>query len=598
MQNLEPPEVPLELTQMQLPQLTEVQQLEQQPKKDGFFKRLFSRKPKIQENSTSELQSIPEMELPKMDAPTDFGKTDFSNNDVFNLPALPTSDEQLPNVNQQLAELENDITKLEKGEDEVIVGETTLTKGKSKGKIKKGQKRKLGKLDESSQFDWAREIEEQEILIHDNNRFNQDVNLLMKNADAHIDEKTQMLNSKALTSEHRDVNPLIAPMEIDDLKELSQPTQEDSDQTPSVDSQQRADFAKIATSHNKLRFTLNRYLKNKKLFSNKAKLTTLFKMYDESVEKYIEDKELSLTKLKREVGRRESHLQKQEDEVREMHAYVKSLDDKLKAREDQINNVIAKNVEAELSRRMKTEKKALGEELKKTVALNNDLKKKVKIVEEDRIRFEREHKKMSDTERNKLTELQLIYEKKLRDADAERKELEERKRAFEEKRKVSLELLQIADSVSKELRDVKDMKEYVDKNKKFLDKELVEDKELKHAITNAQTALVKEKENLDNMIFSKYIENKLKGIKPEYLEKREDWKTELKSNPLYVQISQCRKLLGQHNLTEAKSLYNSIRKAYDQVQTNRKEKEALYTAIRELYNEIQLRVVETQMRGR
>jgi hypothetical protein len=581
MQDLEPPEVPLELTQMQLPQPAGEQQL----KREGFFKRLFSRKVKQSESFLQESQTFPEMEMPKMDIPSDF------NIDNAGLPVLP-------NVNEQLAELENDINILEKGEDYAASGKTLMQKGKSKGKLKKDQKRKIKKIDESSQFDWTREIKEQEMLIHDSNRFNQDVSLLIKNADNHIDKKSRIVEDDNLTSEHQNIEPRVEPMAIEDLSPLSQPIQEDLQQMPSVDSQQHADFKRMSSNHKKLRSTLNRYLKDKKLFNNRTKVVELFRMYDESVENYIEDKELELTKRKRELERREENLENHEEEVRRMHAYVKSLDEKLKLRENNINNIIAKNVGKELVRRIRSEKKELGEELKKTVALNNDLKKKVKIIEDDRVRFGKEHKRMSESERNKLNDLQLIYEKKVRDADAERREFEEKKRTFEERRKVSLELLKIADSVSKELHDVKQMKEYVDVNKKHIDKELGEDKELKHAIDNAEKSLVKEKENLDGMIFSRYIENKLKSIKPEYLEKREDWKTELKSNPLYVQINHCRKLLAQHNMNEAKSLYNGIRKAYDQVQASHKEKEALYTAIRELYNEIQLKVVESQMHAR
>ena len=153
----------------------------------------------------------------------------------------------------------------------------------------------------------------------------------------------------------------------------------------------------------------------------------------------------------------------------------------------------------------------------------------------------------------------------------------------------------MADTVSRDLEDIKKTKEYIDSSKSFVESELTEDKELKSAIEKAEKSLVQEKENLDKMIFDKYLNNNLKNIKPEYMQTRQEWKIALRNNPLFDQISQCRKLLIQRNIIGAKKLYNDIRKAYDEVEAPAKEKEALYTSIRELYNDIQLRFVEAQI---
>jgi len=485
---------------------------------------------------------------------------------------------------------------VEQGVDEVENFTVDSQKGKSKGKLKKGQKRKISKIDESSQFDWTREIGEQEILIHDSNRFNQDVNLLIKDADTHLDDKSQFVKADSLASTPQDVSTSVEPMDISELGPLSQLPVESDDQTSTMDPKLHQEFVNVSTNHKKLRSTLNKYLKDKKLiFPNKSKLVDLLKRYDESVETYIEDKELELNKIRKDILRRESQLKIQEQEVRDMHSYIKDLDYKLKQREDKLNATFKQNVEKELIRRLKDEKGTLRDELKVTAALNANLKNKMKILEDDRIRFEKEHKRISESERKKLNELQLIYEKKIRDADAEKKEFEQKKLAFEERRRDSLELLRIADSLSKELRDVKQMKEFVDKNKTQISRELGEDKELKYAIDRAQSTLIKERENLDNTIFSKYLDNKLTSIKPEYLEKKQDWKAELLSNPLYERIAHCRELLEQHDIDGAKSLYNNIRKDYAEVHASQREKEALYTSIRELYNEIQLHIVDSQL---
>jgi hypothetical protein len=185
----------------------------------------------------------------------------------------------------------------------------------------------------------------------------------------------------------------------------------------------------------------------------------------------------------------------------------------------------------------------------------------------------------------------------LKELDMERRDLDSEKKRFEDRNKQSLELISKADNISKELAEIIAIKSDLDNTKKTVDKELSEDMGLKQAIDAAELKLARERENLDNLIFSKYVENRLKSIKPEYLEKQDDWKAELKSNPLYAQISNCRQLLSQHKIDEAKVLYNSVRKSYDIIQVTKTEKEALYNSIRELYNDIQLVIVESQLRS-
>jgi len=578
MQDLEPPEVPLELVS---------ETAAKEHEKGGFFKKLFSKKNPTTESSIDSLPSLPEIDGMKIDLPTlELPPTDMDMN-IDN--DTPESSSELPSLTDQLQDLKTDLNRIE----------SDKVKNKSRGKLKKGQERKIDKVDESSQLDWNREIEDQEILIHDSNRFNQDVNLLITQADQHVDDKTQDSADNIFMSQHQDIIPALESTNVQDVNtNIMQPLPESTQQMSPIDAEQHKAFTKISDNHQKLRSTLERYLKNQKLFNNKAKLTELFKLYDDSIEKSIEDKETELNKTKHNLERYEAHLKEQEKNIKDMHSYMKKLDMKLKDRENHINDIIADTVEKELTRRLKIDKKSLKEGLSKTVMLNTDLKRKVKIIEEDRIRFERERQRMSEMERKKLTELQFIYEKKLKDLDAEKKEFTEQRRTFEARRKISLELVKVADSVSKELQEVKRLKTTVSIDAKNVEKELAEDKELKDAISKAELSLTDEKANLDKMIFSKYIENKLKSIKPSYLETKQDWKVALKSNPIYEQISQCRKLLVQRNLNDAKKQYNDIRKAYDQVDAPKKEKEALYNAIRELYNDIQLKMVESQIHSR
>jgi hypothetical protein len=577
MSDLESPEVPLQLA---MP-VTEA------PKKKGFFKRLFSRGSSDSEPIATALPSIDisSFELPTNDIQSDAAISSAMGEDE-NAEAVPEGLPSLPSIAEQLEEGKSD------GSAAVAIKPSNILKGKHK----KGQKRKLGKVNESSQFDWSREIKEQEILVHDSNRFNQDVNILVKQADKHIDEKTPIVKGNMFMSRHREIQSDVEPVDIEELKMTPPVQEEDSSQMMTIDAQHHRTFVKIANNHNKLRKTLKKYLADKLLFNNRARFAQLLKEYDNSVEGYIEEKELELAKKKQHIEKAERNIKAKEKDAVNMYAYIKGLDSKLTEREANINNIISKNVEEQLSRRMREERKLLGEELKKTSWLNADLKKKIKITEDDRIRFEREHQRMSDTERKKLNGLQAVYEQKLKELETEKKAFYEEKRIFENRRQSALDLMGKANIVSKNIAELRQMKDSIDKGKKTVEKELYEDKELKDALASAEATLSQEKQNLDGMIFNKYIENNLKSIKPEYLESKQDWKNELQTHPLYDQIEQCRQMLLQRKLTEAKTIYNVIRKAYEQVpDSSKEEKEALYTAIRELYNDIQIKVVEAQM---
>ncbi len=615
MQNLEPPEVPLGLIS---------KSVVQGEKKEGFFKKLFSKKSHSDSIDSSvdsskkdkdilfgDLPSLDTLDFPKnmnlsmsdLELPGDINNSSLSDTNSIDLlnQQLIKSD-SLNNVNTK----SNASTKL-----------TKLPKGKSKGKVHKGISRNIAHLDESSQFDWTREVKDQEILIHDSNRFNQDVNILIKETDSYVNNTTANNNDKTLfASNHKDVNLTSDNLNIPELTPLVNPinaSMQENALLPILDKKEHADFSKMYSSHNKLRLTLNRYLKNAKLFKNKQKVAELFKQYDTNIEQIIEDKELALARQKKDLNQFESHLKKQEKDIQSVHSFITTLDSKLKAREKELNNLISETVEKELARRLVVEKKQLGAELKKVALLNNDLKKKLKLLDDDSIKFKKEydykmkllednnlafkkeHEYLVEIERQKLTQMQSIYERKLSELNSEKSDFELTKKSFEDRRLKALELFSRADAISKELSDIDKIKIELENNKNIITKELIEDKELKLAIDKAELELTSEKENLDNMIFSKYLENKLKNIKPGYLNKEDDWKNELKSHPLYRDIFDCRKVLLENDIVKAKSLYNLIRKSYDTIDSRKDEKEALYTAIRELYNDIQLKIVESQL---
>jgi hypothetical protein len=634
MQNLEPPEVPLEL-------LSQVAVTEQ--KKEGFFKKLFSKKSNLDSSSNS-YQNHNEKYISKDNLPllNLFETTNDSSNKLSNISNnsldMNTNNIEFPtdknnfdsiinssNSNSSFVPLSTPFSLIDNQLDKSASvnlnnnSKTKLAKGKSKGKLKKGVLRHIKNLDESNQFDWTREVKDQEILIHDSNRFNQDVNILITTTDKYLDDVAISNNSSLFASEHLEVpipeKNMIIPSLTPMVKPLSDDNKEDYSQVSNEDKIEHSDFAKVSLTHKKLKSNLEHYLKSKKLFNNKQKVAELFKQYDSSIEKVIEDKELVLVHKKRELNRFETHLKDQEKDIKSVHSFIMKLDSKLKEREKNLNALISKSVEKELARRLIIEKRQVTDELKKIALLNSELKKKIKLLDEDNLRFKKEHEHMVELERQKLTQMQSLYERKLNELNneknglnAEKNNFEFVKKSFEEKRKKALDLLSRADNISKELvdidkakaeielnrKDIADSRADIEVNKNIIIKEFNEDKELKLAIERAESDLISERENLDNLVFSKYLENRLKNVQPAYLKKEDDWRAELKSHPLYQDIFNCRRVLAQNDILQAKSLYNAIRKSYDLIDSTKKEKEALYTALRELYNDIQLKIVDLQ----
>ena len=618
MQDIEPPEAPIDLVSTETGTVQE-----STSSKKGFLKKLFSKKERDSVTSNADDNTT----IPPFDM-----KSDNSNNNTDILPQLQDNIPTLPSLNDQL---ESEITapekkktgkskgRKQKGQSENISGfnesdrfdwnnlialqediikdnakniDTQIT-NKSKGKKPKDKKAEQPHVDETSNFDWERPIRQQEILIHDSNRSNQDINALISKADEHVAEKSLMTNNGVFLSEHQDINPSIEQMNIPDthteLNVIINPeTVQKQDniigEMPVVDAKEHQLFQKINASHQKIRSILGRSLQNKKFFDNKSRIKELLKAYDESIEKRIEDGETRLSQKSIKVESQRKQLRTQELGMKRLYAHVKNLDQKLKLREMKINQIISDTVGKEIIRRVGAEKKMLKNEITKTIQLNKTLKSRISSVEKDRTLMEKQYRTIMETERKKLNDMQQVYDKKIIELDKDRKE-------FEDRRNKALELLKKADGISRELSNIKQLKEFIEQNKKFIRKELSEDKELKRAIERGEVTLKKEKENLDNLVFSKYIEKKLKAIKPEYIETKQDMKIDLESNPLYDQIKQCRQVLGQGNIKTAKEEYNSIKRSFEYSRLQKKEREALYTAIRELYNDIQLKLIEVEM---
>lgn len=577
---LEPPEVPIMLGVR-----------ENKIKKEGFFKKLFSKKKTAEIDSDKEKNSIalqdisiPQMPRERQEQDYSFTNTDSQANAFPELPSL----------------------------DSYGVNKTTL--GKSRGKKSKtSQTSAYQQYDVRKTFDWTEPVNSQENIILDNNRYNSDIREMSEKADQQILKQKEIVKNDTLLTEHEDVTNLPSELptipdttsEINNVLEAKDllsnmpiAQSENSDYVdaqnlmPTINMEESQEFEKIEKEHLKLRAKMEKMVQQTGVETKKKDFIELLKQYDDKIEKKIEEKQMQLSRKRNQIDKLNSSLSKKEKELNKLHTYLKDMQKKLNEKQSKINSIISVTVNKQLSKRLAKEKKLLKSELLKTMSLNKKLQKNLGILERDRTEFEKKKTQIMTEERERMTATQEIYDKKLFELDTERK-------IFEDKKQKAMSLLNKADEIAKDLAQLENVKNFIQKNKKTLRRDIDEDKDLRISIKKAENKLYKEKENLDNMIFSKYIESKLSSIRPKSMIKtemaRDDFDIKVETQQIYELMTECKNKLLQKDISNAKKIYTSIKKLYEKTKFDKIEKDMVYNSIRALYNEIQLTIVENQL---
>src|SRR3989339_126519 len=504
MLDIEPPEVPRK------PVL----------KKEGFFAKLFSKKP---EPVITKPEPLSEINL---------------DTELEKLPELPVL--------------------------ELTPEQPSKKFGKSKGK---GLKKKIEKLDLRKSFDWSNQITEQELMIKDSIRNNDQVNKLMAAADNHVDNTMENVSQNAsLPEQLPEVN-----LESVDIPELNTPL--------SINPKEKSLFTTIDKNHERLRAKLSKSLSSEKY--TKKEFRELLRQYDKKIERKIEFKEQELSKRRDKIEKMHKSLIKKQKEVNEFYRNLKDLEKKLKNKEDKLDNIINSHVEKQLAKRLNKDRLLLRKELRNTSLLNNKLKKQLDIIERERTEFESKKEKILKELKDKMNYMQTTYDNKL-------KQLSDERNDFEKKRASAIELLNKGDAVHKDLEQLQNLKDSMEQKRNYVDKMFTEDKELQKAISNAELRLGKKREQLDNMIFSKYIEWKLK--QPDSSEDVTKLFTNPKIDGLKKLIRECRKLIARDDIHQAKASYNNVKSLFESMES--KDKEMFYNIVRELYNDIQLAAMQ------
>lgn len=116
----------------------------------------------------------------------------------------------------------------------------------------------------------------------------------------------------------------------------------------------------------------------------------------------------------------------------------------------------------------------------------------------------------------------------------------------------------------------------------------------KQSLEEAQQRLEKTEQRIKEKGFSQYLETELKDeqLISHKLEEEQDI-TRASNLEIYNLIDECKTMIRDRNLSQAKKLYMRIREAYNSINIQGTEKDLLYTAVREIYDDIKLAEMES-----
>ena len=239
-------------------------------------------------------------------------------------------------------------------------------------------------------------------------------------------------------------------------------------------------------------------------------------------------------------------------------------------------------VEAEL--REKIRKEELAKLEKEFAAQRKKLEADVRLVEQQKIR---------------VAGMMNKYDFKMKQLIKEKEGLRKEKEKFRKEKKEAEELLKKLpalrkdyEKLSKKMHRIYEKLEEYRKAEKTLLKLEEEIRNKEEALRKAQKVLEETEKKIKEKGFAEYLETELKG--ESIVSPRLEEKDILKASHLdmYNMIDECKALIRQRNLVEAKKLYMKLRDAYTAAKLKEHDKELLHTAIRELYDDIKLAEME------
>ena len=251
---------------------------------------------------------------------------------------------------------------------------------------------------------------------------------------------------------------------------------------------------------------------------------------------------------------------------------------------------LIKNVEKELKQTLKEEQKSrIHKQFEKK---HKELEKEMKKLEKEKEKLEKE-KQGLEQEKIRVAGKADKYEFKEKQLAKTKKELENDREHFVKTKQEAGELIQKLPTLRKDYDTLdKNMKEMY-KKLKLNEKLASEIREKEEALKAAQKRLEQTEARLKEQGFAEYLESELEPgsfVSPKFEEKDILKTTHLE---LYNLVDECKTLVRQSNIVEAKNAYMELRNSYNQLELKGAEKDMLYTSIRELYDDIKLAEMES-----
>ena len=321
----------------------------------------------------------------------------------------------------------------------------------------------------------------------------------------------------------------------------------------------------------------------------------------------LENAKIEIQKLKGNVDAKFTRLKELENNLKEdwksKFSNFESLKHILEIKEKEITPLLGKFEQDILL--LNEKEKALNEKIKQ-------IDKNEKLLEDKETNImKRSNFNLKKEERLNLKEEQLeLKEIKLKEKEIEVSKHDIKLNKYISKISKNKELKENAKMLDKKLKDVENI--LVKKSKKLLEVVKKENQfkkweddlkqkdnylDQKEEKVNIKLSVLGKKEKdykrqMEDIVedkFHSYLQQSIKKrrLKPLYNKKDIDYN----HNKLYVLMDNCRDLIDQGNLDEAKRLYNLVRKLFVGLNIKGAEKNILDTAIRELYQEINVATV-------
>ncbi|MBN2459761.1 hypothetical protein JXB28_05745 [Candidatus Woesearchaeota archaeon] len=306
------------------------------------------------------------------------------------------------------------------------------------------------------------------------------------------------------------------------------------------------------------------------------------------LEQEAEDKKLSLEEEQKRI----------EEEKRKLQEEAENAKAQLEEQRSQL--------QAKLEEQSKEEKAKLDEQLKELKEkLEDEYNQKLSELEDIRIKLESFKEKM-EKESQQLEQQKIVAagqmnknafkEKQLKafeiEIEREKKELEMNKQEAEEIIRRLPGLKKEHDELNKKMQKMQDRIQAYENKQRELDDIDAEIRKNQEALIEAQQRLIATEERIKEQGFADYLETEIKKdalVSPKFEEPDIARASNLE---FYNLIDNCKSMIREKNLKQAKSSYMQLREAYNTLPVEGLERDMIFTAIRELYDDIKLAEME------